>query len=170
MKSYIKAFLFAAFAALLLPALDTRAALPSTRELPLHGTIETVETHIGAFPMFALEVSGVGHASLLGRFGLTMSGTLNLLTRTGAGTARIRAANGDLLFATVVGQATLTGNPNEASVVEILTITGGTGRFAEATGSIRMERIVDSVALVSAGTLEGVIVLPSPAAANAQAQ
>ena len=50
------------------------------------------------------------------------------------GTLELVAANGDKIFATFTGLGTFI-NPTTASVVEIATITGGTGRFAGATGT-----------------------------------
>ena len=44
------------------------------------------------------------------------------------------AANGDLIFTTATGTGTLTATGSEATLVS--TITGGTGRFADASGTI----------------------------------
>jgi hypothetical protein len=45
------------------------------------------------------------------------------------------AANGDLLYTTTVGQATLKPDFSGVTFFDIETITGGTGRFANASGS-----------------------------------
>ena len=55
---------------------------------------------------------------------------INLPTMASTGTARFTAANGDVLLATVAGQATRT-SPTTLSIVEVYTVTGGTGRFAD---------------------------------------
>ena len=49
-------------------------------------------------------------------------------------TASVVAANGDLIFTTATGTGTLTATGSEATLVS--TITGGTGRFADASGTI----------------------------------
>jgi hypothetical protein len=45
--------------------------------------------------------------------------------------------------------------PNVVAITETATVTGGTGRFAGATGSIQVERIFDRATGVTTGTLEG---------------
>jgi hypothetical protein len=60
------------------------------------------------------------------------------------------------LSARVVGQATRTG-PTTLSIVEVYTITGGTGRFAGATGTFTLESTLDQTTGVSTGTLSGAI-------------
>ena len=63
---------------------------------------------------------------------------INILTMTSTGTATFIAANGDTLSTSVVGRATRTG-PTVLSIVEVYTITGGTGRFGDATGTFTLK-------------------------------
>lgn len=70
------------------------------------------------------------------------------------------AANGDSLFAESSGQATETGTPGVVTIVENHTITGGTGRFAGASGSYTVERVLNQAMGVTSGTSSGTIVLP----------
>ena len=60
------------------------------------------------------------------------------------------------MTATVDGQATPV-SPGVLSIVEGYTITGGTGRFADATGTFTLERILNQTTGVSSGTLSGAI-------------
>jgi hypothetical protein len=81
---------------------------------------------------------------------------IEIPTLSSTGTATFTAANGDTLTAGVVGQATPTG-PTALSIVEVYTITGGTGRFADATGTFTLESTLDQTTGVSTGTLSGAI-------------
>ena len=83
--------------------------------------------------------------------------TIKLPAMSSTGTSTFTAANGDTLTATVVGQATPTAIPGVLSIVEIYTITGGTGRFADATGTFTLESTVNQATGVSSGTFSGTI-------------
>jgi hypothetical protein len=92
---------------------------------------------------------GSGQVSHLGAFtfhndfsGFTLTGN----TFTWTQTATIVAANGDEIFATAVGTGTLLpNNTSEATLVS--TFTGGTGRFADASGTLTtsISSVTDSV-------------------------
>jgi len=81
---------------------------------------------------------GVGQLSHLGR--TTFTNDFTSFTLTGPDTfsftltAVIVAANGDEIFTTATGTGTLTPTGSDSTLVS--TITGGTGRFADATGTI----------------------------------
>ena len=81
---------------------------------------------------------GSGQISHLGAF--TFHNDFTSFTLTGPDTfsftltASIVAANGDVIFTTATGTGTLTATGSEATLVS--TITGGTGRFADASGTI----------------------------------
>jgi len=94
-----------------------------------HGTgVIRLDTATGAFTG---EESGV--SSDLGKYTLRLQGVGTSSadgTFTGSGTVTIVAANGDQLM----GTFTVTGRGETNRVV--VTITGGTGRFANATGTL----------------------------------
>lgn len=139
------------------------AALPGAvaaeKEVPFRGTLQAVETHVVQFPTLTVAGSGTGSATQLGKFTMTFDATVNLLTRVGIGSTEFVTANGDSIFTDFVGQSTVTG-PNQVSIVEIYTITGGSGRFADATGSFILERVEDQITGISSGSFDGAIVMP----------
>ena len=73
--------------------------------------------------------------------------------------------NGDTLIADVTGQFGPTAeNPRVLLSVETATITGGTGRFAGATGSFTVERLLNLDTFSTTVSFEGTI--SSPGAGN----
>jgi hypothetical protein len=125
-------------------------------ETPFKGTVSAVETGQVVFPTRVIDREGTGTATYLGRFTEHVTAAINLPTLSATGTATFTAANGDILLATVAGQATRT-SPTTLSIVEVYTITGGTGRFADASGSFTLESTLDQTTGVSSGTFSGVI-------------
>ncbi|MES3035175.1 MAG: hypothetical protein V4813_14355 [Gemmatimonadota bacterium] len=130
-----------------------------TRSKTIHGTLNAAE--VGApqpgSPIIVRRIDGEGIATHLGRFTVAGTFTLNLITATGAGTAIYTAANGDMLSATVSGSAVLASGI--ATVTETVTVTGGTGRFAGATGTLTVVRRVTQATGLSTGVMDGTITL-----------
>jgi hypothetical protein len=126
-------------------------------ETPFKGTVNAVETSQVVFPIASVTRDGGGTATYLGKYTEHITMQINIPTRHGIGAATFTAANGDTLTATVDGQATLTSTPGVLSIVEVYTITGGTGRFADATGSFTLESTVNQTTGVITGTFSGAI-------------
>jgi hypothetical protein len=78
---------------------------------------------------------------------------------TGVGTATFVAANGDTLVADTIGYSSPV-EPGVVLITEHAVITGGTGRFAGATGSFTVERLFNLVTLETIGSFEGTISRP----------
>jgi hypothetical protein len=83
--------------------------------------------------------------------------TVNLATGAGTGYAQLTAANGDSIYTTLVGQGEPTDTPGLNRIVEINTITGGTGRFSNVGGSFTLERLVDLTTGFTSGSFHGTI-------------
>ena len=90
-------------------------------------------------PIVAVLLETSGTASKLGRFTLEAPHIVNQATRMAVGTYVFTAADGSTLTATLAGTATLVA-PGVLAISETATITGGTGRFAGATGSFSTDR------------------------------
>jgi hypothetical protein len=148
--------LFVALVAAFAVSLASVAVSAVAAETPFKGTVNAVETGQVIFPIRFLDRVGTGTATHLGRYTEHVVMQINVLTMTSTGTATFTAANGDTLFASVVGQATRTG-PTVLSIVEVYTITGGTGRFADATGTFTLKSTVEQTTGVSSGTFSGAI-------------
>ena len=140
----------------------TLAAPAAERELLLKGSLQAHETYQVSFPTLFVTASGSGEATQLGRYAVSYQVEVNIPTDTGIASAQYVAANGDSFFAEGIGHATEDNEetPIIVTIVENYTITGGTGRFAGASGNFTVERVLDLSTGVTSGTLNGKIVLP----------
>ena len=158
MKSIMKSILGLQMTALFLTAALAGPAA-AEQQVPFKGSVQAVEIYDVQFPTMFVDTSGSGNATHLGRFTVTWEFTVNLLNGAGIGSAHFIAANGDSVFTESLGQGDPTETPDVNLVVETHTITGGTGRFAGATGSFTLERLVDLSRAITAGSFDGTIVI-----------
>jgi len=149
--------LFLAVFAAAAVSLVSIAASAVAAETPFKGTVNADETVVPSPPTASLTRDGTGTATYLGKYTEHITMQIFLPTLSSTGTATFTAANGDTLTATVLGQATPTTTTGVLSIVEVYTITGGTGRFADATGSFTLESTVNQATGVSSGTFSGEI-------------
>ena len=163
MKTSMKASTYLTIAAVLLTLALTDPAA-AKKLVPFRGSIQGTEIDVVEGTTISVDGSGTGIASHLGLFTVTWDLTVNLLDGSATGTYHFIAANGDSIFTEIVGQGEPTETPGVAHIVEINTITGGTGRFAGATGSFTLERLLDQTTGVTSGSFKGAIT--SPGAAN----
>src|SRR5262249_51001777 len=116
-------------------------------------------------PPTIVRVTGkeTGEATLLGHFTAVYQTEVDLATATGTGTYTLTAANGDELFTNTEGGQTGFVPPNISTVTLVATITGGTGRFAAATGTFTIIRTgtidVATGTSTGSGSFEGQISL-----------
>jgi hypothetical protein len=141
-------------------AAPVAAGAASGHEVPFAGSWQSVETDTLSFPSLDVRLEGTGNATELGRFTVEGHFVVDVSTLQGCGTEVFTAANGDTVNAAGCGQATPTGTSGDVSIVESLTITDGTGRFAGATGSFTRERLLDGATGSSTGSFEGTISSP----------
>jgi hypothetical protein len=115
-------------------------------------------------PILQAAAGGSGNASHLGRFSYTMQATVNLPTGTSTGAFVLSLSNGDVIHGTTTGQSDPFPNPS-GHVVETVTITGGTGRFQGATGSLILDRLINQSTLPAfeshSGKVSGTLIVPS---------
>ena len=126
--------------------------------VPFKGSLEGVVTITPLTPPFvSVFIEATGKATHLGKFTLEIPHVVNRSDSTAIGSYEFTAANGDTLTADFTGQAMPTETPGVLAIVETATITGGTGRFAGATGSFTTERLFDTVAGTTAGSFKGTL-------------
>ena len=129
-----------------LPLAATAAAERQGKQVPFRGQLEGVATVSPLTPPFvAVDIEGSGHATQLGHFEVSIPHVTNRSNGTAVGSYEFTAANGDTLTADFTSRVTPTDVPGVVSVAVTASITGGTGRFADATGSFVGERVVDMV-------------------------
>jgi len=130
-------------------------------EVPFRGSLEGSATITPTNPpIVSVHVEATGNGTQLGRFTVEVPHVVNAATRVGSGSYLFTAANADTLTAEFTGQATLTPTPGVLTIVETATITGGTGRFAGASGSFISRRVFNQVTGLTTGSFEGTISSP----------
>jgi len=124
----------------------------------LHGDY-TVTPNPGT-PTANLVVSASGIANHLGLFEVKIPHVVNFAAMSATGSYQFKALGGKL-NGTFTGQSLPIGTDGAyVLVTENVTITGGTGRFANATGSFTTVRLVDRINLRTIGFFDGAISHP----------
>jgi hypothetical protein len=138
-------------------ALSLAAPAAAHHQVPFLGSLEATIVVTPLDPPFAsVAVEGSGTATQLGSFTVSIPHQVNQATRVAIGSYLFTAANGDTLTAAFTGQSTLIA-PGVLSIAETATITGGTGRFAGATGSFTGVRVIHLARGVTTGSFQGTI-------------
>jgi len=152
--------------AVALVALTSLAAPASAgTQVPFKGSLQGLETNTVNFPNLSVHGESTGNATHLGRYTVEYNGSVNLINGSGTGFAWVfTAANGDTVTAVGTGQADVPGVGGVLHIEEHGTITGGTGRFAGASGSFTINRVATSATGVTTGSFEGTV--SSPGASN----
>jgi len=132
----------------------------AAEQVPFKGTLDATVTITPINPpVVSVVIEGSGNGTHLGLYSIEFAAVVNQATRTQVGLATIviTAANGDTITAEGSGGQATPVAPGVLSTVDPATITGGTGRFAGATGSIVIRRTFFVAAGVTTGSFEGTI-------------
>jgi hypothetical protein len=130
-------------------------------QVPFEGSLEGSVTLTPLSPTSAsADLEATGNATHLGRFTVSGTGVVDFEANLGVTSYTFTAADGDTLTAIATGYAVPTGTPDAVYVIETTTITGGTGRFAGATGSFTMVRYFNFDTSETNGTIEGTVSPP----------
>ena len=140
--------------------------------MPFKGDVEGADTYdVSNFPVMVIDTTAGGVATQLGRYTVSSELTVDLAAGSAFGSAHFVAANGDSLYTTSTAVGEPVGAPADVTtrVTETHTITGGTGRFAGASGSFTLVRLAvftgepDGSGLFATadteGSFEGTIIL-----------
>ena len=153
----------ASLALALVSVLGLAGPAAAGEEVPFAGSFEGERT--GRVPLTPTtahdtwEMAGV--ATQLGQFEVVVEAVVDFggLPVTGVGTATFTAANGDQVFADIAGYSEFV-EPGVVRIIELGVITGGTGRFAGATGTYISQRLTSTVTNETVGDFEGEISAP----------
>jgi hypothetical protein len=164
MKMLLRAGISLAVAATVFTAALAYSKDPEKRLL-VKGFLQGTEMDVPqGSPPDSIAVDGniPGLATHLGKFTYSYKVSVNIKDGSATGTGELIAANGDRVFLSITGQGEPIGTdvPNLNSIVEIDSITGGTGRFAGAIGSITVRRLIDLAIGFTSGSIHGTIVFP----------
>jgi len=140
----------------------TARAAANAAALPFHGTVDSA-SHIAVYDFETntafIHLVGTGTATHVGRYTLVVDYALSLVTTAGSERMTLTAANGDVLTAEGTAQGTPSEDGLSLNSLERLTITGGTGRFAGATGSFVLRQVNLAADRNSSGSFDGTISL-----------
>jgi hypothetical protein len=135
----------------------TASGSPAAPTRPIEGecnlTFEVLEVN---FPIVRQRDVGTCQLSHLGRTGFDGILEINVLLGTQTGTRTFTAANGDELYATAAGTSTPIG-PGLIGFSATFTFTGGTGRFANASGSAQGNGVANQMTQTTTVRIEGEI-------------
>jgi hypothetical protein len=158
---------FALALILLIPLAKTAFAAPASNVLPaqatrvaFQGTMQSDESYSTVSATRFVTGNGSGESNQLGRFTVSYHVEENLHDLSGIDSIHLEAANGDSLQAKGVGQAIEDRTRGMYNVVGIYTITGGSGRFAGASGTFTLKRLVSVTVGIASSTFEGYILIP----------
>ena len=147
----------------ILNELQSESAIATARNdeakklVPIKGTYVTTNQILQGPPFLQQRITGEGHSSHLGKSTFVAISTVNLTTPPPfqlSGTATFYAANGDAFYTTFTGTSTPIGG-GILNVIINHNITGGTGRFEDASGSFVGTAVANPALPTGSITYEG---------------
>jgi hypothetical protein len=135
--------------------------------VPFHATAAGTYQAQVLPPNVIITATAEGQATHLGRFEVIIRNTVTGLPTPAPGcvtssteifTATLVAANGDTI--TLEGTGTGCQTPPTVAVVDVATVTGGTGRFEGASGSVTVTTAVNQTDRTEVVTFEGTLSTP----------
>jgi hypothetical protein len=121
--------------------------------LPFKGTLQATETGID---QVVHHLVGSGEATELGHFAYAAEISVDPVSTDGAGTVTWTAANGDQLLANTAGTVIGADFPI-ITIQETQTIAGGTGGFADASGTVILVRTLNLDTGATSGSWTGTL-------------
>jgi len=142
-------------------ALSKSVAAQAAGALPIKGHCELTfnPPPLPLPPVHRQIDTGTCWFSHLGKTALQGVQDINFAAGTQSGTRTFTAANGDVLRATHAGTSG-PGGPGLVRFVTTITIVGGTGRFANATGIFTVRRVLNQATGLTTGSFEGTVSSP----------
>lgn len=111
-----------------------RTVQAAAHAVPFRANLTTEFQSVVEFPVAHISVTGLGQALHMGRTStVSTDETVDLITGDGTATYTLTAANGDTVVMSL--EFTTMFLPTGVTFEGTYTVTGGTGRFARATGS-----------------------------------
>jgi len=135
------------------------------KHVDVQGTIQELETDEVLIPTIYLHGNGSGNATGLGAFTTHFEGIVyNDAAGVGIGVEGVNfaLASGEVIFAAATGVGRPTSTAGVNKIVEAYTVTGGTGRYVDARGSLTVERLVTLSTGASSGNIKGSLDLRKP--------
>lgn len=134
----------------------------SMRRLEFRGNMQAMETAVAVFPIVSVTAAGTGNSTQFGQFNVAYQVEINLMDLSVTESAQLTGVNGYTLSLEAIGQATDNQTPGMTQLTEIYKITGGTGQFTGANGTITLNRTASNTMTTrtATGTFEGYILLP----------
>ena len=141
-------------------------AIPATaqKQVAIAGHLSGQEVDVfqgGPPPTIKVDGSLIGQATHIGDFTLTYQVLVSLPAGNSAGSATLTTPQGDTILTTIVGQGIAIPNTSSLNtIMEVNTITGGTGKFQGVTGYLIVYRLIDLATGLSSGSMVGALTLP----------